>query len=330
LKNRTGKYYYIATDPFVSHPENPQGYNRYAYCLNNPLKYTDPSGYSAQTAGWQWWIDQNMSSARLEYMSNVNSYRFTDTEFSRQMQQAMNSIREYNNWADKFAMFYKFSYVNRKVIRDYTYGQVEEDVTEMIVNNIGGGHNDPDPRKGVKAATRFGYSYFRSSLPKLKTTSAFRNIDNYDETNLFGDLTFAFSCQMTMFESACEGIKDMAKIKLSFKIAGSSLGVSSLYNQFKLTNKKDNFRSWGESTRLALTAISIPLSYVPYGNIGANIFNVGDGFGVWNGYYRQIDRIQVGFNNGKIFIPRNFGLSLLTGIFVPLMKDNEKGIYIGN
>ena len=28
-------------------PENPQNYNRYSYCLNNPLKYTDPSGESA-------------------------------------------------------------------------------------------------------------------------------------------------------------------------------------------------------------------------------------------------------------------------------------------
>ena len=25
-------------------PDNPQSYNRYSYCLNNPLKYTDPSG----------------------------------------------------------------------------------------------------------------------------------------------------------------------------------------------------------------------------------------------------------------------------------------------
>jgi len=27
---------------------NPQSYNRYSYCLNNPLKYTDPSGHSIE------------------------------------------------------------------------------------------------------------------------------------------------------------------------------------------------------------------------------------------------------------------------------------------
>ena len=26
-------------------PDNSQNFNRYAYCLNNPLKYTDPSGW---------------------------------------------------------------------------------------------------------------------------------------------------------------------------------------------------------------------------------------------------------------------------------------------
>jgi RHS repeat-associated protein len=38
----TGRFIY--PDPVVQSPDNSQNYNRYAYCLNNPLKYTDPSG----------------------------------------------------------------------------------------------------------------------------------------------------------------------------------------------------------------------------------------------------------------------------------------------
>jgi RHS repeat-associated protein len=53
----TGLYYYnaryydptigrfISADTIVSHPANPQSFNRYTYCLNNPMKYTDPSGH---------------------------------------------------------------------------------------------------------------------------------------------------------------------------------------------------------------------------------------------------------------------------------------------
>ncbi|MCP5155878.1 MAG: VCBS repeat-containing protein [Ectothiorhodospiraceae bacterium] len=41
---RLGRF--LSPDPFVQFPENLQGLNRYAYALNNPLAYTDPSGYS--------------------------------------------------------------------------------------------------------------------------------------------------------------------------------------------------------------------------------------------------------------------------------------------
>ena len=35
---------FLSPDPFVQTPSDPQNFNRYSYCLNNPLKYTDPSG----------------------------------------------------------------------------------------------------------------------------------------------------------------------------------------------------------------------------------------------------------------------------------------------
>ena len=35
---------FLSPDPFVQAPEDLQNYNRYSYCLNNPLKYSDPSG----------------------------------------------------------------------------------------------------------------------------------------------------------------------------------------------------------------------------------------------------------------------------------------------
>jgi RHS repeat-associated protein len=56
----TGLYYYnaryydptigrfISPDTIIPNPANPQSFNRYSYCLNNPLKYIDPSGYDEQ------------------------------------------------------------------------------------------------------------------------------------------------------------------------------------------------------------------------------------------------------------------------------------------
>ncbi len=35
---------FLSPDPYVQAPDFTQGFNRYSYCLNNPFKYTDPSG----------------------------------------------------------------------------------------------------------------------------------------------------------------------------------------------------------------------------------------------------------------------------------------------
>ena len=50
LINMNGRMYdpqlgrFLSPDPFIQTLTNPQNYNRYSYCLNNPLKYTDPDG----------------------------------------------------------------------------------------------------------------------------------------------------------------------------------------------------------------------------------------------------------------------------------------------
>ena len=50
LINMNGRLYdpivgrFLSPDNYVQFPDCPQSFNRYSYCLNNPLKYTDPSG----------------------------------------------------------------------------------------------------------------------------------------------------------------------------------------------------------------------------------------------------------------------------------------------
>jgi RHS repeat-associated protein len=60
---------FISADTLVPNPGDPQSLNRYAYALNNPLKYRDPSGHWVETAwdianiGWDIYEIKNDPSA---------------------------------------------------------------------------------------------------------------------------------------------------------------------------------------------------------------------------------------------------------------------------
>ena len=64
LINMNGRMYdpllgrFLSPDNYVQEPENSQNFNRYAYCLNNPLKYVDPDGEL-------WWLVPVITGAYL-------------------------------------------------------------------------------------------------------------------------------------------------------------------------------------------------------------------------------------------------------------------------
>ncbi|MCP4423579.1 MAG: hypothetical protein GY803_03710 [Chloroflexi bacterium] len=55
-------YRMVSPDSIVPDPANPQSFNRYAYTLNNPVKFRDPSGHCAETGddGCWGWYDRTM------------------------------------------------------------------------------------------------------------------------------------------------------------------------------------------------------------------------------------------------------------------------------
>ncbi len=78
LINMNGRMYdpvmssFLSVDNYVQQPDNSQNFNRYAYCLNNPLKYTDPSGECVFEAVMSGVIMGVMSSCFMIMNSNIN------------------------------------------------------------------------------------------------------------------------------------------------------------------------------------------------------------------------------------------------------------------
>ena len=73
LVNMNGRMYdpvvssFLSVDQYVQSPENAQGFNRYAYCMNNPLRYVDPSGWLAG-AGYTGYTPNSSANAFDPYM----------------------------------------------------------------------------------------------------------------------------------------------------------------------------------------------------------------------------------------------------------------------
>jgi RHS repeat-associated protein len=75
LINMNGRMYdpligqFLSPDNYVQSPGFTQSFNRFGYCLNNPLKYTDPSGYLMY-----YYLDPEMRPSPIEFSGFANPY----------------------------------------------------------------------------------------------------------------------------------------------------------------------------------------------------------------------------------------------------------------
>jgi RHS repeat-associated protein len=74
LINMNGRMYdpvvgrFLGVDPVIQFRDNSESFNGYSYCMNNPLRYSDPSGFSAYKDPWTdaSWFHQSLADMQAE------------------------------------------------------------------------------------------------------------------------------------------------------------------------------------------------------------------------------------------------------------------------
>ncbi len=87
LINMNGRCYdpvvgrFLSPDIVVQNPNYTQSYNRYSYCVNNPLKYSDPSGW-VYDRGWLRWRTPSDVGSRQRAIDLIYSKTWKPGEFN--------------------------------------------------------------------------------------------------------------------------------------------------------------------------------------------------------------------------------------------------------
>jgi len=66
---RLGRF--LQADPQIQEPNNSQSLNRYSYVINNPLSYTDPTGYSFLSKYWRQIVSIAFAAVGMPYMQFI-------------------------------------------------------------------------------------------------------------------------------------------------------------------------------------------------------------------------------------------------------------------
>ncbi len=163
LINMNGRVYdpmngrFLSPDPIVHDPFNTQCYNRYSYCFNNPILYTDPSGYDPPenppyiTLGTIYVYGQgtNLNNNAHNYNNNPSStininYNYQNYNSQQQSQQSYEDLRA-RKINEFMYMIATADRVTDKMVREREMNNNDQKIALNAAQNWEPGTNDLHP-----------------------------------------------------------------------------------------------------------------------------------------------------------------------------------------
>ena len=107
---------FLSSDPYVQAPEHSQSFNRYSYCMNNPLKYNDQSGEI---------FLGTFVSAFTDLVSNIVKHGFNTSQY--------NWKKTINSWRIDIGMFRGNFW---QVIGKWTYQIPQSSIGNIVAHSL--------------------------------------------------------------------------------------------------------------------------------------------------------------------------------------------------
>ena len=211
---------FLSPDPIVQAPDNSQNFNRYSYCLNNPMKYVDESGlvwlYSQYRRDIFYLFDPDIESQDdiiKKYGKDANLHVWGDSDI----------IIRTNNDDDFFQIF---------LGRDGTISidGILRNEYECGCLHIGNLRNVIFGGPKHKGKNYFNYHYLGSDNPKIYNQKAREYQCTYSIAPVNWEDYNAYCHDKDYDQIKCEGINGVFSFKS--KEADAVLGLRSIINWF--------------------------------------------------------------------------------------------------
>lgn len=280
---------FLNPDPFVQDPTSTQSFNRYSYCLNNPLRYTDPTGeisYYTSDPDEIAWI--------LKGIKQIGAGNVTLDDVM-------------NMWhSDKWNWGYEYSRNNNYVF------------FSMSTGDGGGGGFGPDGYYTPGSVTSIG---FKLAMPFTYSSNGYTMADYFSHNNRPVEIQFrpatppitinpdspsGFDNVSPILGIADQGIKnyaprvgftatETARMSYAFQYTGYFTGAISLVSSIKQMNQANNI---DEEVEHMLDSFFNMLGFIPkYGPYVSLVWNLG-GKDFTRYYAKNVILVQ--YRNGEL------------------------------
>ncbi|WP_347066707.1 RHS repeat-associated core domain-containing protein [Flavobacterium sp. WV_118_3] len=277
LINMNGRLYdpklhrFLSPDTYIQDPYNTQNYNRYGYCLNNPTKYTDPTGeFWWQAIGYLFSAYIHGAQATGE----VNPYKWGDTGVYNAILGPTSSAVSYttteyaNSYIDNYNNHPKINYYGA-VINQNDHPYVPVAVIQMPTQHHFLGVNMTALSDG-NFFDRFVYGTFNIPVQYLMGRSvqdgSMRNLNGTptateEGTLAFGSLPLWFiggNAGATQAEASTKLLEQTGQVART----GTKLGTYELEITHGLTKSKNAFSKL--KANIKLNGIQEPIKFVEH------------------------------------------------------------------